>query len=88
MQEVETVAKHCKHKDCIYRSKLHASGIPICQYILIEGESRKCKISECDKYKQGEKVQPRMLDDYTIMWEYEVYDDADLVRERYIRTDI
>lgn len=88
MQEVETVAEHCKHEDCIYRGRLHACGIPICQFILVEGESRKCPISECNRYKPGEKVQPRMLDDYTIMWEYEVYGNADIVWQGLIETDI
>lgn len=79
LEEVETVAEHCKHEDCIYRGKLHGTNVPICQYILIECEPRKCPISQCNRYRPGEKVQPHMLEDYTIMWEYEIYGDADLI---------
>lgn len=87
-EELETVAKHCKHEDCVYRGKLHAWNTPICQYALVEHQCRGCKISECDKYKRGEKIQPRMKVDYTIMWEYEMYDDVDPIWERYLQTDI
>ena len=50
---IETVAKHCKHKDCIYRGTL--SGTPICDYIFRERHSRGCSISQCNKYKTGYK---------------------------------
>ena len=50
MVKVETVAEHCKHKDCVYRCDI--SGGTICGYILYEGEPRRCAISKCDKYRQ------------------------------------
>lgn len=49
----ETVSRHCKHKDCVYRSLV--GDTPYCAYILATGQSRKCSISECDKYTTGEK---------------------------------
>ena len=74
-EEIETVAEHCKHVDCIYRSQIEG-GIPICLYAVLAGEPRRCKISECDKYKDGRRIRPRMKVDYTIEWEWE-YDDKD-----------
>lgn len=70
---VETVAELCP-LDCIYRSK--ASGTPICYYAVIAGESRKCKISECDKYKGGHKTQPRINTEFLLEWDYELYGRA------------
>lgn len=46
---IETVLRHCKHRDCSYRKTLDI-GIPYCDYIGATGHSRKCKISQCDKY--------------------------------------
>ena len=45
----ETVAKDCKHKKCKYRGRV--SGYESCEYILQEGHSRGCEISQCDKWK-------------------------------------
>lgn len=45
----ETVQYDCKHKNCRYRGR--GSGFDTCDYILIEGHSRGCDISTCDKYK-------------------------------------
>ena len=78
--EVETVARHCRHTDCVYRQSIDGGSTPICGYILVENESRKCKISECDKYRQGEKVQPRINTEFILFWEYDFYDeDADII---------
>ena len=77
---VETVAQHCKHIECIYRSQIDGGSTPICFYAVLAGEPRRCKISECDKYKDGRKVRPRMKEDYILWWEYELYDkDADII---------
>lgn len=81
--EVETVVEHCKHEDCIYRSFICGGAIPICFYAVIEGKSRKCKISECDKYKAGEKIQPRLNTEYMILWEIELFSDDNIIRQRY-----
>ena len=51
MQEIETVAKNCPHKDCMFRSKL--TGGEYCAYMQITGRSRGCGISDCDKYEKG-----------------------------------
>lgn len=74
-EELETVAENCTHTECIYRSRI-TGGTPVCLYAMLAGEPRRCKISECDKYKDGRKVRPRMKVDYTIWWECE-YDDED-----------
>lgn len=83
MQEkevIETVLEHCKHPECIYRSFIDGGNTPICFYAVLAGEPRKCKISECDKYKDGRKIRPRMKDRYIIWWETELYDeDADFI---------
>lgn len=49
----ETVVKDCKHKDCKYRSTLEK--LQMCNYILLEGKPRECKISDCDKYEPRRK---------------------------------
>lgn len=48
----QTVNEHCKHKDCIYRLSLNTTT-QCCFYAVIEGRARRCKISECDKYRAG-----------------------------------
>lgn len=80
MQE-ETVAKCCP-KDCVYRGMLIGYGTPFCQYALIENECRKCKVSECDKYKHGRPVKARMRPEIWIEWEYEYGEDADSLWSR------
>lgn len=55
MKEVETVKEHCKHKDCCYRMQLGSESTEFCAFCLIEGESRKCPISQCTRYKTGER---------------------------------
>lgn len=83
MQEkevIETVLEHCKHPECIYRSFIDGGNTPICFYAVLAGEPRRCKISECDKYKDGRRIRPRMKERYIIWWETELYDeDADFV---------
>ena len=88
MQEVETVLDQCKHLDCVYRGRLNGSGTPFCQYIMMEHKSRGCPISECDKYKSGAKTQPRMTSECMILWEYEIYEDADTIGKRLVEDDI
>lgn len=79
MQEIETVKEHCKHTDCIYRSFIDGGNTPICFYAVLACESRKCKISECDKYKGGKPIKPKMDMEYVLYWEYEYDKDADVV---------
>ena len=78
-EELETVARHCSHYDCIYRSSIEGGRIPICFYAVLAGEPRGCKISECDKYVSGEKTKPTLRRcDLVILWECSLYDeDAD-----------
>lgn len=77
IEEVELVSTHCRHPECIYRSQIDGGRIPICFYAAMAGEPRRCKISECDKYKDGRKIRPRMERDFAIWWECEFYDDED-----------
>ena len=44
----ETVRRHCKHKDCRYRSEFNYE--PCCAYMIATGHPRNCDISSCDKY--------------------------------------
>ena len=83
-EEIELCSTHCKHPDCVYRSAIDGNNTPICFYAVLAGEPRRCKISECDKYKDGRKVRPRMKEDYVIWWECDLYDeDADFVWRGY-----
>lgn len=83
-ETVELCSTHCRHPECIYRSQIDGGNTPICFYAVLAGEPRRCKISECDKYKDGRKVRPRMERDYIIWWEMELYDeDADFVWRGY-----
>lgn len=88
MQEIETVKEHCRHYDCIYRSYIDGGATPICFYAVLAKESRKCKISECDKYQYGKKIKPHLTEEYIIMWEIELYDIIDFIRQGYRKTDI
>ena len=79
-ESIELVSECCEHLDCMYRSQIYGGFIPICYYAVIEGHSRECRISECDKYKAGEPKIPRMAKDYVICWEYGLYDEyADII---------
>lgn len=82
MQEVETAKECCKHDDCIYRSYIDGGNTPICYYAVLEGQSRGCKISECDKYKGGKALRPKMNIEYMLFWEYEL-NDADIIWKGY-----
>lgn len=72
-KEIESVERDCKHPDCIYRKALRGGLIPFCGYALEEGQSRGCKISECDKYKAGRRVKAKMHSLAFIEWEKELY---------------
>lgn len=83
-EAIETVLEHCRHPECVYRSQIEGGNTPICFYAVLAGQSRGCKISECDKYKDGRKIRPRMKEQYIIWWETELYDeDADFVWKGY-----
>lgn len=78
-EEVELVENYCP-EDCVYRSELRDDGTPCCCYAAIEGRSRGCRVSECDKYKRGRPKRPRIREEYVLFWEREIYDeDADIV---------
>ncbi len=72
MKEIETCERNCKFEDCIYRRYIE-TGIPICFYAAIMKESRKCSISNCDKYRTGKK-KAKTYHDY-IDWEINYDDD-------------
>lgn len=69
---IETVAEHCKHKDCAYRMSLgHGRSVtPFCAYCMLTGHRRESPISECDKYVKG-KRRPKKDRGLTVL-EYEV----------------
>ena len=71
-KKIETCLEHCKYEDCIYK-RVIGGGIPVCFYAVVMNESRKCKISECDKYRTGKK-RVRSREEY-IEWEL-YYDDV------------
>lgn len=48
----ETVAEHCKHKNCKYRGRLSFVD-EACFYMYYTGRPRGCAISKCDKYAVG-----------------------------------
>ncbi len=48
MKRIETVSEYCP-QDCIYRAKYPVAN-GSCIYILIEGHSRGCPVSKCNKY--------------------------------------
>lgn len=73
MKEVETVKQHCKHEDCVYRRHLEA-WTPYCDYIGVEKQPRGCDISNCDKYRPGRKMRPRMHEHYELDWDWEVFE--------------
>lgn len=78
-EEIELVKDYCP-SDCVYRSYVDGGATPICFYAVIMQQCRGCRISECDKYKAGRPIQPRMKEEYVLCWEREIYDeDADLV---------
>lgn len=86
---VETVLEHCRHPECIYRSQIDGGQTPICFYAVLAGELRGCRISDCDKYKDGRRVRPRMREDFEIWWECEFYDeDADFIWQGHLQDEI
>lgn len=46
----EQAQNKCSRKDCIYHPPQYRNGT--CDYIVIEGKSRRCPIENCDKYKK------------------------------------
>lgn len=50
--DIETVNKHCKHKDCRYRGRFSFVD-EACFYMYYTGVPRGCPISECNRYKPG-----------------------------------
>lgn len=84
IETVELCSTHCRHPECIYRSQIEGGNTPICFYAALAGEPRRCKISECDKYKDGRKIRARMKEQYILWWEIELYDeDADFIWRGY-----
>lgn len=55
METIETVDEHCSHDDCIYRFRLSSYRCDFCNYCVVTGELRGCKISECTRYVKGRK---------------------------------
>jgi len=72
---METVDKDCKHKDCVYRSRLSSGGNTcyFCDYIGVTGKPRGCGIADCDKYRKGKKK--FKIDIYSQQFTYRIEDD-------------
>lgn len=80
MQEAEELCAKLCPKDCVYMAYIDGGWTPICYYAVIMRKCRGCRISECDKYKAGKPLKPRIRDEYVIYWEREIYgEDADLI---------
>lgn len=73
MSDNETM-EVCSHPGCIYKSYIDCGRTAVCNYNLITGKSRNCKISECDKYKEGIKKKPTMTKEGYIKWVVEIYE--------------
>ena len=41
----------CKRRDCHYKRSVNGSEDYTCDYLIITGRPRGCKVEECDKYK-------------------------------------
>lgn len=74
MQIEHETMDQCRHPNCIYRSSIDCGRTAICNYSLVTGQSRECKISECDKYKDGIRKKPTMTKEGFIKWVIEVYE--------------
>lgn len=73
---IETVDEHCKHKDCVYRMYLYGGETTeFCNYCAMEYEPRRCKISECTRYRKGERK--KVMTEIGLWWEI---DDDTLYR--------
>lgn len=53
MEVIELVDDYCP-KDCIYRMRF-GLGSDFCAYLLVNGEVRGCPVSQCNRYKVGDK---------------------------------
>lgn len=68
MEVIETVEKHCKHKDCVYRMNLYHNGLPFCNYCVMEEQLRGCKISECNRYMKGTRTVEMTKEGLHYLW--------------------
>lgn len=75
-EDIELAVDYCP-RDCIYMTYIDGGYTPVCYYAVLMNECRGCKISECDRYKSGKPLKPRMKTEYTIFWEYKIHDDED-----------
>lgn len=70
--EIETVEEHCKHEDCIYRMHFQGST-EFCAYLLVTNELRGCPISQCNRYRAGDKRV--VIDKATLSYRWIIRDD-------------
>ena len=70
--EEELVNALCP-SDCVYRAYL-SHGVDFCAYSIMAHEARRCRISECDKYRSG--IRKIRMDRGTldILMEFEDYE--------------
>lgn len=71
-EEIEEVNTHCKHRDCVYRMHFHGNT-EFCAYLLVTNEVRGCPISQCDKYRLGDKRV--VIDKATLSYRWIIRDD-------------
>lgn len=73
MEVIETVEEYCP-EDCVYRMQLtHATDF--CAYLLVTNEVRGCPISQCTRYKVGDKKVT--IDKGTLSYRWILRDDED-----------
>lgn len=72
MQVIETVNEDCIHSDCIYRMQFYGST-EFCAYLLVTGEMRGCPISQCSRYRIGDKRV--VIDKATLSYRWIIRDD-------------
>jgi len=54
MAETKKTSLHfCK--SCIYSTTMSATSTTICDYFMLTGNRRGCKVGECDKYEKGKR---------------------------------
>ena len=72
MDVIETVNEHCSRNDCIYRMQFYGST-EFCAYLLVTGELRGCPISQCGRYRIGDKRV--VIDKATLSYRWILSDD-------------
>ena len=43
-------------KSCKYSCAINAGTMVVCDFFLVTGSRRGCKVGECDKYEKGKRI--------------------------------